>query len=238
MSETVTSVTPNQLTMSQSPANPTKIVNQTTDQNVHNVQSLHKKLDTFELITGNQNERRPTPGGIKETMHAMGTTQDGINDFIAVEEGAKHAVRTKNIISNKSITGDEDSKSKNLFAILQTSEDNNEGSDDHHTDHSPELLAGKPKRDVLEKLRSIATTLTLPISKPTQVVKQKLKKQAPPLIPSNFSNTDKKYLNHPNGFDLIEQKLTLNKHDDLLLNDLAWYITTAKPHIGHVQGQI
>ena len=60
--ETVTLVTPNQLTMNRSPANPTKIVNQPTDQNMHNVQSLHNKSDTFELIAGNNSELRPTPG--------------------------------------------------------------------------------------------------------------------------------------------------------------------------------
>ena len=168
----------------------------------------------------------------------MGTTQDGIDDFIPVEEGAQHAVPTKNIITDKSITENADSKSTNLFAILQHSEDDDEVSNDYPTDQSPDLLAGKPKKAVLETLRSIATTPISSTLKPTQVMKNKLKKQSSPQIPGNFSQRDKKYRNHPNGFNLIEQKLTSNKHDDLLLNDLAWYITTAKPRIGHIQGQI
>ena len=205
---------------------------------MHNVQSLHSKSDAFELIAGNNSELRPTSGDLQGTVHSMGTTQDGTNDFSPVEEGAKHAVRTQNITADKSITDNVDSTSTNSFAILQHSEDNDEVSDDHRTNQSPDLLAGKPKKVVLETLRSIATTPTKPTLKPTQVTKNKTKKQSPPHIPGNFSQMDKKYRNHLNGFNLIEQKLTSNRHDDLLLHDLAWYITTAKPRIGHIQDQI
>ena len=231
--ETVTLVTPNQLTMDRRPANPTKTVNQPTDQNVHNVQSLHNKSDTLELVTGNNRELCTTHGEhLTATVHQKDKTQDGIDGFIPVEEGTKHAVRTRNVITEKNITENADSKSTNSFAILQHPDD-----DDEHTTQSPILLPGQPKKAVLEKLRSIATT-PVHSQKSTQNKNQKLKKQPTPHLPGNFSQTDKKYRNHPNGFNLIEQKLTSNKHDDLSLNDLAWYITTAKPRIGHIQGQI
>ena len=37
---------------------------------------------------------------------------------------------------------------------------------------------------------------------------------------------------------MIEEHLTHNNHHLVSLNDLVWYITTAKPRIGHIRGQV
>ena len=59
-----------------------------------------------------------------------------------------------------------------------------------------------------------------------------------PMVSGTFSVNDKKLRDHPRGFEYIENRLLQNKHHEVSLNDLAWYVTTSKPHFGRMKTQL
>ena len=193
----------------------------------------------------------PPGSGNATKVASSHASSDG---FTLVTEGVKSQPTqfdtTKSVASNKT---------KNLFALLNSDDDDDnpvdQKQDSEETHLSPILLGPhqQPKSVVLNAIRdNIAMTpmpktttmdtaantstqksTTQPISKTASP-----KKNKNPSIPGTFSLADKKFREKKDGFNAIEDHLRHDNHHLVSLNDLAWYITTAKPRIGHIRGQV
>ena len=179
----------------------------------------------------------PGTGNATKVASSHGSS-DG---YTLVTEGVKQVKPTQSGTTKSVMSG----KSSNFFKILN-SEDNDEDpieqqQDSEETHLSPILLGPhqQPKSVVLHAIRdNIATT---PKTKSTnQPANQKppTEKTTNPSIPGTYSLGDKKLREKQDGFNAIEEHLTRNNHHLASLNNLVWYITTAKPRIGHIRGQV
>ena len=189
----------------------------------------------------------PPETGIDATVAPSHGSSDGYTLVTAgVKYAAKSATQTGSTKSVKS------GKSKNSFELLQSNDDEeedmlvkeikeNQESDNTHI--SPILLQPikpqqQPKSVVLKAIRDNIAHTPKPASDATPQSKSTKKKNMPPPIPGTFALDDRKLRKKPDGFNRIKKNLKQNCPSTVSLNDLAWYITTAKPCIGHIQGQV
>ena len=160
--------------------------------------------------------------------------------FTLVTGGVKQLKPTQ-IGTTKSVMSD---KSTNLYAILNSDNDDedpiNEQQDSEETYLSPILLGPhqQPKSVVFNAIRDNIATTPKSQSMNQSTSQKPSSKNKKPVLPGIFSLTDKKFREKKDGFNAIEDHLQHNNHHLVSLNDLAWYITTAKPRIGHIRGQV
>ena len=185
----------------------------------------------------------PTTGNATGNATKIDLSHGSSDGFTLVTEGVKQASQEQTG-ATKSVTS---TKGDNFYEILNTENDPDEPlnrqQESEDTRMSPILLQPhqQSKSGLINAIRdNIATSPKSPQPKPTSATTQKspATKKPTATIPGTFSVGDKKFRDKHDGFNAIEEHLTHNNHHLVSLNDLAWYITTAKPRIGHIRGQV
>ena len=211
---------------------------------------------------GNEGE---VPGNNKTDMTKTNAKDNGsetltdLNDFIPVERGIK-ATERENIADSTNDKQVSTALSKrrdvNSFAVL--GDDDDENADDKAAESvtedetSVDLLATVPtvpsqRKIMFDKIRSnIARTPATNPKKPSpktnvtqsQMGKIATKTKEKSMIPGTFSYNDKKLREQKNGYDYIANRLQQNRHHEVSLNDMAWYITKTKPRMANIRSQL
>ena len=184
------------------------------------------------------------PKGTNEHQNSIhkdkndGTEHLGAEGFTTVVSGFKPA--TLKVPQDTIIT----SNSYDALCNEYDNEDKNEmdkDDDSYSTEVKSIDLLAPPKATVniphkQQNTASASSDKQGNVQKPT--LQKPNPKQKTPMVLGTFTMNDKKLREHPRGYKYIENRLLQNKHHEVSLNNLMWYVTTSKPRFACMKTQL